>query len=223
MSDRERAINECWGGSCTVTPDRQYNCRPNVFFTTHYPLPTIHHSLSTSRHHRRGFTLIEMVCAITVSALLMGIAVLLLASLLKSEWSGREHFERGNSLDSLADRFRRDVHAAVDAPAKLTDGREAWDMPVAIDGFSHYIRYEVDGEYITRHEHNSEHPERWETYALPKGCTVSIETETIGDERIVCLIIAAKDASPTAGRNVRIEAQLGRDHRFEHRAEEEEK
>lgn len=167
----------------------------------------------------RGFTLIEMVCAITVSTLLLGIAVMLLASLMRSEHSGREHFERGNSLDALAVRFRKDVHAAIAAPAKSADGGAVWDLPISPDGFSHYVRYEVEGEYVNRREHNSRHKARVDTYALPKDCTVSIETETIDGLQTVVLLITANDASPDPGRNIRIEARLGSDHRFDPSAE----
>ncbi|MBU4271908.1 MAG: hypothetical protein KKA28_08615, partial [Planctomycetes bacterium] len=147
------------------------------------------------------------------------IAVCLLCVLMRAEGGGREHLQRSNSLDLLADRFRRDVHAAVDVPEKIIDHEAAWDFPLAADGFSHYIRYEARSGYITRNEQTSGQPDRWDTYALPKGCSARIETETAADGRLVGLVITPKDALMAGGREVRIEAVLGRDHRFARRAE----
>ena len=166
--------------------------------------------------HRRGFTLIEMVISITAASALMGIAVCLLCVLMGAEGGGREHLQRGDSLARLADRFRRDVHAAVDAPAKLPDRPAAWDFPLAADGFSHYVRYEADGGFITCNRRESGAAPRWETYALPENSSVSIETEPAGAGTLVRLTITPKDV---AGRKIRVEAVLGRDHRFTKKAE----
>ncbi len=160
---------------------------------------------------KRGFTLIEMVGAITVGSVLMGAAVVLLCALIRAEGGGREHGQRLESLARLADRFRRDVHAAVDAPARAADGRAAWDLPLAADGISHFIRYEVEGDYITRHESGQDNAPRWDTYALPENGAVSIETEPIGRRRLVRLLIAPKHA---AGKIIGVEAVLGSDRRF---------
>ena len=193
----------------------------------------------------RGFTLIEMVTAITVSTLLLGIAVVLLASLMRSEHSGREHFERGNSLDALATRFRKDVHAAETAPGEIGENHDTWFMPSLANNSSKFVLYTVDGGYIARSvqmlvpwdksQQALNEPRslpdwclfttqelRQETYALPKDCTVSIETETIDGLQTVVMLITANDASPDPGRNIRIEARLGSDRRFDPNGEVEE-
>lgn len=231
MSDRKRTTNQCRSDSCAVAPTPP---------TTHYPLSTPHHS------PRSGFTLIEIVVAITVSTLLLGIAVVLLASLMRSEHSGREHFERGNSLDALAARFRKDVHAAESAPGIIGENHDTWFMASVINNSSIFVLYTVDGGHIARSEQilvpwdksqqalNEPRPLpdwclfttqeiRQETYALPKDCTVSIETETIDGVQTVVLLIAANDASPDPGRNIRIEARLGGDRRFDPSEKAEEK
>ncbi len=168
---------------------------------------------------RRGFTLIEMVSAITAATVLMGIAVCLLCVLMRAEGNGREHLQRNNSLDLLADRFRRDVHAAVDVPKKTRYFGDVWTFPLAPDPAAHYVEYDARGEFVTRKKHGLEKPDSWETYALPKGCSARIETETAADGRLVRLVITPKDASKAVGRELRIEAILGRDHRFARRAE----
>ncbi|MCD4728551.1 MAG: prepilin-type N-terminal cleavage/methylation domain-containing protein [Pirellulales bacterium] len=170
---------------------------------------------------RRGFTLIEMVSAITAATVLMGIAVCLLCVLMRAEGNGREHLQRNNSLDLLADRFRRDVHAAVDVPEIMesSGAGDVWVFPLAADPASHCVEYDARGGFVTRKEHGLEKPDRWETYVLPKGCSARIETETAADGRLVRLVITPKDVSVAGGRKLRIEAVLGRDHRFARRAE----
>ena len=167
----------------------------------------------------RGFTLIEMVAVMTTATVLMGVAVVLLASLMGAEWGGRERFVRNNSLNALAEQFRRDVHAAVDSPAASVDQRDVWDIPLATDGFSHYVRYRADSDSITRAEHTSDGAARRETYLLPDDCDVSIATEETGERRLVRLAISARKESQADGRQIVIEALLGLDRRFSNRAE----
>ena len=66
---------------------------------------------------RRAFTLIEMVVVITVSSALMGVAIVMLVALLKSEGSSRRHLEFCNILNRLDEQFRADVHAAAPGDA----------------------------------------------------------------------------------------------------------
>lgn len=75
---------------------------------------------------RRGYSLIEMLAAITLSALVLGIAVTVLMKFDRQERQSGLRYKQTSDLMRLADQFRADVHAATsvadpqyDAPAEV--------------------------------------------------------------------------------------------------------
>jgi hypothetical protein len=164
---------------------------------------------------RRGYTLIEMTVVMTGGSALMGIAVVLLCVLFRADGSWREHVERSVTVDRLAERFRRDVRAAAGPPAAVAEQPGRWDVPLAADGMSHFISYQVEDGRVVRNARKSNRPDWIEEYALPAGATARMETEPLGDATLARLVIEPLDRA-VGGQAFRVEAVVGRDRRFIH-------
>jgi prepilin-type N-terminal cleavage/methylation domain-containing protein len=159
---------------------------------------------------RRGFTLIEMVAAVTISTVLMGIAVLLLHSLLKSHNSGREHMNYYRTVNRLAEQFRSDAHATVKTSSG-DDGKFFDFLPNTAD--SAKIRYQLLPGRIDRTELKGDTTVRQDSYMLLADMQASFKIQTDKDTDIASLSIfpnqdPTKLYHPTP---VRIDAVLGRD------------
>jgi prepilin-type N-terminal cleavage/methylation domain-containing protein len=199
---------------------RQVHTPYSVFATQHPVFRTQYSVLSTQysvrptvhrRPMRRAFGLIEMLVAISIGSVLMGIAISLLIVLLGAEQSGRSHAERSESLQRLADQFRRDVHAAV---GEVTAGGEdptGCRLTLA-DGGS--VRYAIGAGGISREERKGSTVVRGESYALPKDSTATFTVDRTTSPWTLSLTIVPNDASMESGHEIRIDAVLGRDHRF---------
>jgi len=159
---------------------------------------------------RRAFTLIEMIVAISVSAALMGIAISLLLVLFRAEQNGRTHIGQAETLQRLADQFRRDVHAAAHV---TVDGKDPQRWQFDLPG-DRIVRYTTDAGGISREEQMLSENVRMEPYLLPKDSTVAIEVDWAASPPVVSLMIKPSDASLRPGREFRIDAVLGRDFRF---------
>jgi prepilin-type N-terminal cleavage/methylation domain-containing protein len=159
---------------------------------------------------RRAFTLIEMIIAISVGAALTGIAVSLLLVLYRAEQNGRAHVAQAQSLQQLADQFRRDVHAAADV---TVNGKEpqGWQFDLTE---KRVVQYTVGAEGISREERIESKDVRRESYVLPKGSMAAVTVDRATNPPVVTLTIEPKDDSLRPGRTFRVEAVAGRDLRF---------
>lgn len=173
--------------------------------STHYPLSTIH-----KPPMRRAFTLIEMIVAIAVGATLMSLAVGLLVALQRAERNGRSHVERNEAIQRLADRFRRDVHAAGDVAINGEDRKE-WRFDLTGDNAARYV---VEAPGISREERKESKVVCRESYALPTDLAVAVAVDRTASPPVVSLTIVPDDASMRPGYELRIDAVLGRDRRF---------
>ena len=161
---------------------------------------------------RRAFTLIEMLFAITIGSVLMGIAVSLLIVLLGAEQSGRAHAERSASLQRLADQFRRDVHAAVGEPDANAKDRHGCRLALPDKAG---VQYAVGVGGVSREEQVGSKVVRRESYSLPKNCTAAFAIDRTTSPWTLSLTIVPNDASLRNAHEIRIDAVLGRDHRFD--------
>jgi type II secretory pathway pseudopilin PulG len=164
---------------------------------------------------KRGYTLIETIVVMTGGSALLGIAVVLLCVLFRADGSWRDHVQRSVTIDRLSERFRRDVRAAAGPPAAVAQQPGRWDVPLAADGMSHFVTYQVENGRVVRNVRESTRPDWIEEYALPAGATARIETEPLGDATLARLEIAPLNAA-AGGRTFRVEAVVGRDRRFVH-------
>ena len=240
------------------TPHSALHVSCSVLRTQYSVLPAAHR-----KPMRRAFTLVEMLTVISIGSVLMGIAISLLIVLLGAEQSGRTHAERSESLQRLADQFRRDVHAAVGEPVGTVDdaaskgtvpdvhaavGEPAGTADDAVakgkvpfslarksgpsptrkseqspevrhgcrlrlaDDVS--VRYAIGDGGISREEQTGSKDIRRELYALPKDSTAAIAVDRATSPSTLTLTIVPNDASLRSGHEIRIDAVLGRDHRF---------
>jgi prepilin-type N-terminal cleavage/methylation domain-containing protein len=172
---------------------------------------------------RRAYSLVEMTVVMTVGAMLLGIAVTLLGSLLQAERSSSAQIERNATLSRLADRFRRDVHVARRRPVAEQNkaGESIWRfdldggcsvryvfgtrrVPDSAGGQDEVVREERAGKTVVRQE----------SYRLPEDHMAEITIDGPPESPVVHLIVAPTDASSRAGHEIRIDALAGRDCRY---------
>ena len=166
------------------------------------------HKLRDERAMRkhRGFSLIEMLVVITVSAALLGICTSILHLLMRSERAGRDHLHQATSAARLARQFRNDVHAAITPPAPGDAARPGWRFELAP---GQTVVYRIEPGRVDRTEWERQKLRRQESYDLPAGDTARIEPPGHQRPATACLLL------PQANRaELRVEAVVGRDHRF---------
>ena len=157
--------------------------------------------------HHRGFSLIEVVAAITISTALMGTATGVLYTLMRLQHTGRDHVRQAAVVQQLAEQFRRDAHAAVDTRLLGNAGRSGLTFVVGPDAT---VTYESQAAAIRRTERSAAKTARDESFVLPPESSAAFQLET-GAPRTATLLITGKQPSPV----VRIVALPGMDHRFE--------
>jgi prepilin-type N-terminal cleavage/methylation domain-containing protein len=160
---------------------------------------------------RRAVSLIEMLVVIAVSGVVMGLAVTTLGTLMQAEQSGRNHVSHAAVLAQLADQFRADVHAAVHPIAVEAPAKDQWKLTLPKNTVVTYAalpdeiqrREQVDGKLVRR-----------ESYLLPAGSTAEIVLRADLAPAIASLVVSPPRATSPAGRELRVDAAWGVDHRF---------
>ncbi len=175
---------------------------------------------------RRGFSLIEMLAALTVGSVLMGIAVSILAMLMRIERGGREQLHQDMVTARLARQFRDDVHAATRLAPAEAGGKGSWQLVLAPD---HTVTYRALPEVVERDEAEAGKPARHESYTLPAGWSARLIAPAGAGPPLasldvgvvppsvdvgVAVVLPPRGDSTTVAPTVRIEALVGRDHRF---------
>jgi len=167
------------------------------------------------KHH--GVSLIEVLAVMTVTTVMLSVAVGLLNTLLRTERATREHLRQQAVLGRLAGQFRDDAHAALrlvlpqgDAPQQR---RSAWQFEPA-PGES--IRYHVEDGYLVRTEQAKGKPPRRESFRLPIGTTVLIRRREQDKTDVTSMLIVPAEDPPAGStcRSIRIDAALASNHRF---------
>ncbi|MBN1590150.1 MAG: prepilin-type N-terminal cleavage/methylation domain-containing protein [Pirellulales bacterium] len=159
--------------------------------------------------HRRGFSLLEMVVVITVSTVLVGVSVGVLYTLMRTERTARNRVPHSTNIARLAEQFRGDVRAATRQPPLVRQGEWHFTLPdnrtVTYRTAPGEVRWEerVEGSLV-----------RKESYILPDGWSMTIDVPNNAMPAMASLILVKDSESPTAGREIRVVAALGKDHRF---------
>lgn len=169
------------------------------------PLTTDHRLIM-----RRAFTLIEMLVAISIGAVLMSIAISLLMALSGAEQGGRTNVEHNKAIERLTAQFRRDVHAAEDVVIDGASPKE-WKIKLTRDEVAQYA---VKGNALSREERMGAKVIRRESYKLPKESTAAIVIDRTANPPVASLTLVPNDASAKSDGEIRIDAALGRDRRF---------
>ena len=161
---------------------------------------------------RRGFTLIEMLAAITVGSVMLGIGVGILHLLLRAEGTGRERVHKTQVLTHLAEQFRNDMGAAVKQTLAQSDRPKQWQFALADN---RTVTYRALPGEVRRDERTADKLVRQESYTLPEGYAAAIKVFEYQAKPAEVNLVIARDPTPlAAGREMRIIAQLGKDHRF---------
>jgi len=164
---------------------------------------------------RHGFSLVEVIGALTMGSVVMGIVVALMTLLLQTEGATRGHVHRSTVLARLGEQFRCDTRAAKTTAAGQIAGEIAatWQFTL-VPG--HVITYRPESGRLVRLETDGQGTQRREAFTLPPETTARIEIPEQPTARIVSLlIIPAADASArTSKRIIRFDAMLASDHRF---------
>ncbi len=168
--------------------------------------------------NRRGFTLIEVLVAIAVTAVLLGVAVGLLHAVFYGQQAAHERLRERMTMDRLARQFREDVHAAAglaDAEVAALDQRKlpGWRLQPA---GGPTIEYWVAGGALVRAEREGGKTTAHDEFALPAGAKVEIRLDAAGKPALARLRIAPGDeaSAGVAPPVLVVEGVLGWDRRF---------
>jgi prepilin-type N-terminal cleavage/methylation domain-containing protein len=156
---------------------------------------------------RAGFTLMEVMVAVTAAVVVAGIALALLDTLLKSQGSAREAIRGSTVVGRLAEQFRRDVHAAQ-KPGEAGPEKHVQRLEMPAGRMVEYKIVDGEAAEIDRVERVGEVVKARESYTLPAGSTAKIESREEGGRTMLGLVISS------ATQAVRIEAELAKDRRM---------
>jgi hypothetical protein len=162
-------------------------------------------------NRRRGTSLIELIAVMGIGAVMMGVAVTLLYTLLRTEGSGRTYVRQSLVLSRLAEQFRRDVHAAKTSQA-LSDGQgRQFELAPG-----RTVTYRPERGTLSRTEQADGAVQRRESFVLPPGTAASVDVEADTKPTIASLVIApvGEASRPPGGQAIRFDAVLAKDHRF---------
>lgn len=167
------------------------------------------------RTRRRGISsLIETMVAMSLIAVLFATGVGLIGLVVRLSRGDREAIAATIAEDRLASDLRADVHAAIGMNRVEDQTAARLDLEPAGGGS---LSYAHDGDRLLRTRIDPAGGRRIETYRLPKGTAVRWESREREGATLVVLVLEMADRTGTARkpRPVRIEAVLGRDHRYE--------
>ncbi|MGW8256391.1 MAG: prepilin-type N-terminal cleavage/methylation domain-containing protein [Thermoguttaceae bacterium] len=161
----------------------------------------------------RAYTLIEMLLVIVIGSTLAAISVLLLISLLKSQHTGREHFEYSRTITRLGEQFRGDIHAAADVINENNPLRiELLPKPPKTEK----ICYQCYKDHIDRLVSENEKILGRESYFLPEAVEASIQVQRHSGASFVGILLSSEAQWPKTAfaAPTRIDAMLGLDSRL---------
>jgi len=164
---------------------------------------------------RAGFSLVELVAAMTVGATVFGLAVGLLYTLLRVGSGAQEQLRLHTTIRHLADQFRRDAHAAervAPLPAVQGKPRPGWRFHL---GSGRVVDYEPQQHGLVRSETADGKTQHREQYRLPAGTGASVQPPEAKDGIVGLRLVsdAGPSDEPRLGELV-VEAQLAKDWRF---------
>jgi len=168
---------------------------------------------------RRGITIVETIVSMSISAVIVGVAVGAIHQLFLAESRSRDHVARLVSVGRLADQFRRDVHASVGLADQneMADNLSCEELHLATHE-GQTIVYRVDATSVERIGLLGEDIQQLETYTLPPATEAVFEINDEMRNRMLTLrILPIADQIDGAKRpthHLRVEATLAHDHRF---------
>jgi type II secretory pathway component PulJ len=160
-------------------------------------------------NRRSGYTLVEVILAMTFGMILLGCGVRLLILVFRLERAEVARLSDERSQDRLARRFRDDVARAMAfGPAK---GRHLSELELALPSGSR-VNYAIEKEALVRIEARADKSTGREVYSIPKTWEPRFEFEKRGETQWVLLRWTRADGSgqPQWREPVPVEAALDR-------------
>jgi prepilin-type N-terminal cleavage/methylation domain-containing protein len=178
-----------------------------------------------SRRSRRGFSLPEVLIAMTIGAVVFGLSVELLSVAMHADSASGQIAYGNQSIDRLAEQFRDDVrlataiHATADAKqtAKQIDAKKGWTLELP-NGRN--IEYSQKGDTLTRTESMGKKISARDAFALGDGVTARVELQVDAHPALAALILEHGPSHPNAdspiriANKLRVAAPIGWDRRF---------
>lgn len=156
---------------------------------------------------RRGFTLIEMLLALALTAMTFTTVLVALHGVFRSETNLRAEVRNDLDLSRLAAQFRTDAHEAT----SVHPGEEA-SLLVFRLAADQSAEYRLTSRRVERLQRRGSQIERQETYAFPKALKPQWQIATEGASPRASLVLepdASEAPGPLAPRPVRIDAAVG--------------
>ena len=166
--------------------------------------------MKNKRLSRIGFSLIEVGLAMIIGSVLFGAAVILFSRLLTAQGQQRTNNEQLVQYAHLAQLFRDDVRAAVDASRRGEEDHTTLALDLR-DG--RRVSYTVQKQSLQRELRSGENLEHRETFRLGPNA-VELQVVDRGGAQHAALSITRKEED-SARLLMEVTAIVGRDHRFE--------
>jgi type II secretory pathway pseudopilin PulG len=171
-------------------------------------------SLDERVRRRHGWTLLEAIAALTVGSTVFGIAVQLLALTMHAAEGARDQATSAGATTRLAERFRADVHASQEIVVPQSkDNVARWTVKLSAN---ERIEYELHDGSLQWTKYVGGAVQARDAFALPQDTSPRLELEPKEKPVIASLLLkrGAESGDESAEHTVRIDARIGRDHRF---------
>lgn len=117
----------------------------------------IHNPTTIGRGPRAGFTLLEVLVAISVMSLLAAIVAANIWAMVRIERADAALFHRAITIGTVADQFRADVGQAAGVPENFEAFKKASDCLILKGVAGKHVVYHWDGKRLERIERAAPH------------------------------------------------------------------
>lgn len=147
---------------------------------------------------------------IGVGSVIFGITVTLLASVLRTERTARQHLTETQTIGRLALQFRQDAHAATNAELTPPANTASPALHLTSHDGSHLEYQWTEGGLRRTQSHAGQAASR-EVFLLPSVAAATFDVQPAGSAEMAILHLESRpsDSHGRAGRNLRIETQIG--------------
>ena len=171
--------------------------------------------MRSPRSARSGYTLIELLLAMSIGTVLMGILAVTMARVMFSNTAVGEQLQSTANLGRLGEQFRRDVHAATSAQVER-DGEGVRRLKLATKG-GEVIEYEICDAGLNRIAHRDDVVPARDQFALAGMRVLDWNDDSAATGQVtldVGRMIHHGELEPTVATRFAITAGLGRDQKI---------
>jgi hypothetical protein len=172
--------------------------------------------------------LVELTITMTIGGLVLATGIGMLHLMLRTDKTLAESLWRGQTVSQLSEAFRGDVHAArkltFQPPANEAAANEPVLPTLTLDlSDNHQVKYAVENNTVHRTETQADNTLQTNRFRFSPGTEIVIDVESANRPALVVRASNEKVLSPSSQpvsvpkRELRIDAVLARDHRFENK------